>query len=85
MPTITIFYGAKKPIKVTGRHCCNLFCFVFENQVWHSINYKDRNKRRAVASLHKRGYLEIVADHYRFKYPNDKTPTPTTNESSQQL
>ena len=69
MPTLTIYYGAAKPIRVRGAHVCSLVGFAEKYPGWHSLG-KDRKYRRALESAKRAGCIE-TNEHgqFRFTYP----------------
>lgn len=67
MNTLTIFYGASKPIKAIGKHQSNLLHFAYLYPSWHSINTKDRNAMRAMKALERKGYLKVIDDQFKFE------------------
>lgn len=68
MTTFTIYYGAVKPIRATGKHCVRLLQFAEKFRGWHTFA-SDRTTRRAIASLQRIGCIEIMGDQFQFVYP----------------
>ena len=68
MPSLTIYYGAEKPIKAVGKHQVKTLAFAEKYRGWHTFA-NDRATKRAVLSLQSKGCLEIIGDQFRFKYP----------------
>ena len=67
MSTLTIYYGADKPLHAVGHHQCHLLQFAFDNPGWHSYHWKCPATRRAVSALEKRGYIEVKGTQFRLK------------------
>jgi len=67
MSTLTIFYGASKPLKAIGKHQVNLLDFAYKYKGWHSINTKDRNSMRAMKALESKGYLLVIQDQFKLQ------------------
>lgn len=70
MASLTIYYGAAKPIRATGAHCVRLLSFAEKFRGWHTFK-QDRATRNAVNSLQRIGCIEVSGDQFRFVYPKD--------------
>lgn len=68
MPKFTIYYGSAIPMKAVGKHQCRLLEFAEKYRGWHTYA-QDRTTKRAVEDLHRKGYLEVIGDQFRFCYP----------------
>lgn len=69
MTTMTIYYGKAQPIKAIGKHQCKLLDFAYKYKGWHTFNTKDKDTKRAVFGLQRKGCLELVGDQFRFVHP----------------
>lgn len=67
MSTLTIYYGAAKPLHAVGHHQCHLLQFAFDNRGWYSPQRKCPATRRAVAGLERRGYIEVKGTQFQLK------------------
>lgn len=70
MQTLTICHGLSKPIKAIGKHQTKALDFAYRFQCWHTFA-QDRNTKRAILALAKKGYLELSSDQFRFTYPKN--------------
>lgn len=68
MNSLTIYYGASKPIRVRGVNVCRLVSFAEKFPCWHTIK-QDRATKRAIASAQRAGCVEVSGDQFRFCYP----------------
>lgn len=68
MATMTIFYGANKPIKAIGKHQVKALDFAYRFPCWHTYS-QDKATKRAILALAKKGYFEVIGDQFRFTYP----------------
>jgi hypothetical protein len=69
MDSLTIYYGANKPIKAIGKHQVNLLGFAEKYRGWHSYTL-DPNTLNAVNALVRKGCLETNSfNQFRFTYP----------------
>lgn len=69
MTTLTIYYGAEKPIKATGKHQVALLDFAYRYKGWHSYA-TDKTTLRAVDALVKKGcLLTNEFGQFKFVYP----------------
>lgn len=69
MASLTIYYGAEKPIKAAGVHQVKTLGFAEKYRGWHTFA-KDKPTQRAIYSLEAKGCLEVIGDQFRFKYPS---------------
>ena len=68
---LTIYHGAKTPMKATGKHQCRLLEFAERFHGWHSYKTTCRATRRAIEALQRKGYIELNAfDQFRIAYPD---------------
>jgi hypothetical protein len=67
MNTLTIFYGALKPLKAIGKHQSNLLHFAHKYKGWHSIDTKNRDAMRAMKALERKGYLLVIQDQFKLE------------------
>ena len=65
MTTLTIYYGAAKPMKAVGAIQCRLLAFAEKYRVWHTFK-NDRSTMRSVKSLQAKGYLIVEGDQFKF-------------------
>lgn len=69
MNSLTIYYGASKPIKAIGKNQAKLLDFAYRYQSWHTYA-TDKNTLRAVKALQSKGCLVVNEyQQFRFTYP----------------
>jgi len=64
---LTIHYGGAKPMITIGKNQCNLLDFAFKYPQWHSFKLNDKPTVNAINRLHEKGYIEVIADQFRYK------------------
>lgn len=69
MASLTIFYGASKPIKAVGANQVKLLGFAYKYNGWHTFKTNERATVLAINKLKDKGYLEVIGDQFRFTYP----------------
>lgn len=64
---LTIYHGHEKPMTAVGKNQCNLLAFAEKYRGWHSFNNKDRATKKAIKALSDKGFIEVIADQFKFK------------------
>lgn len=63
---LTIYYGGAEPMIAIGKNQCNLLDFAYRYQTWHTFK-SDRATIHAINCLQSKGYIEVIADQFRYK------------------